>query len=311
LDLILRHFLCVLLLGFTCSLLAGSEGTDHPNSGSAAIRVLTYNVLHHHDGFLDWFDARIHGRATASERMAATLSLLENEDADLIALQEVTLKFLKVLKERFSGYHLATTLKPERGTIAEFLSPLHGLVILSKWSFTSMVIDRALMPSQLGRRMLVVTVQAEGHPLTLATCHLDSFREEHRTRTQQLHQFFKSLAAADNAILLGDFNFGDGEQPETAALRQDYRDPWLALHPEDPGLTFDVEHNPLAAINGFSHEPGRRLDRILVRAPDWQPVAIHRFGMQPVAIEKNKYYASDHYGVVLTLHLNTKISHVQ
>ena len=306
--LILRTFQCVLLLGFPGALTAADKVTGLPDPASLAIRVLTYNVLHHHDGFLDWIDARIHSRATASERMAATLSLLEHEGADLIALQEVTLPFLKLLKEQFPGYHLATTLKPERGSIAEFLSPPHGLVILSKWSFSSMVIDRALMPSQLARRMLLVTVQAGGHPLTVATCHLDSFREEHRTRTQQLHQFFKALAAANNAILLGDFNFGDGEQPETAALRQDYRDAWLAFHPEDPGLTYDVKHNPLAAINGFSHEPGRRLDRILVRTPDWIPIDIHRFGTQPVAIEGKEYYASDHYGVVVTLRLNHEAS---
>ena len=295
-------------LGFTSHLSAGSKVTEHPSSESATIRVLSYNVLHHDDGFLDWIDARIHGRATASERMATTLSLLEHEDADLIALQEVTIPFLNELKEKFPDYHLATTLKPEWGTIAEFLSPPHGLVILSKWSFSSMVIDRALMPSQLGRRMLLITVQAGGHPLTVATCHLDSFREEHRTRTQQLHQFFKLLAAADNAILLGDFNFGDGEQPETAALRQDYRDAWLAFHPEDPGLTYDVEHNPLAAINGLSHEQGRRLDRILLRTPDWVPIDIYRFGTQPVAIEGKEYYASDHYGVVVTLRLNREAS---
>lgn len=103
----------------------------------------------------------------------------------------------------------------------------------TRWPFTSIDNDRALIPSQLGRWMRLITVQAGAHPLTVATCHLDSFPEAHRTRTQQLHQFFKALAAADNAILLGDFNFGDGEQPKTAARRQNYRDAWLALHPED------------------------------------------------------------------------------
>jgi tyrosyl-DNA phosphodiesterase 2 len=192
--------------------------------------------------------------------------------------------------------------------MVEYLSPPEGLVILSRWSFTSIDNDRALIPSLLGRRMLLITVQAGAHPLTVATRHLYSFPESHRTRTQQLHQFFKSLAAADNAILLGDFNFRDSEQPETDALRQDYRDPWLALHPEDPGVTYDVEHNPLATANAFSNESGRRLDRILLRTPDWEPVAIHRFGTQPVAIEGNEHYASDHYGVVITLRVNSEES---
>jgi endonuclease/exonuclease/phosphatase family metal-dependent hydrolase len=303
---ILQPLLYVLLSVLASPLSAGGYA-EHPELGSTTIRLLTYNVLTHDVGLFDWIYSFIHRSATASERMMATMSLLEREDADIIALQEVTLPFLKLLKAGLPKYHFATTLDPDRGTIAEYLSPPDGLLIMSRWPFTR-IDNRPLVASQLGRRMLLITLQAAGYPLQVDTCHLDSFPEEHRTRAEQLHQLFKSLASADNAILLGNFNFGDGEQPETNALHRDFEDPWLSLHPEDLGLTYDVKHNPLAAANAFENESGRRLDRILVRAQDWVATNIHRLDKHPVAIEGKEYYASDHYGVVVTLRLNHEAS---
>jgi endonuclease/exonuclease/phosphatase family metal-dependent hydrolase len=93
---------------------------------------------------------------------------------------------------------------------------------------------------------------------------------------------------------MGDFNFGDGQQPETSALHEyyedygNYIDAWLALSPDNPGTTY----------HGY---PNRRLDRILVRSQDWEPLNIRLFGNEQVIIGGENYYASDHYGVVATL----------
>ena len=108
---------------------------------------------------------------------------------------------------------------------------------------------------------------------------------------------FALLAPYEAAVLLGDLNFGDGEQPETGHLARRYVDLWTALHPDLPGYTWDMERSEMARQGAFVLEQSRRLDRILARTPHFVPGSITILGDRPVAGSK-VVFPSDHFGLV-------------
>jgi endonuclease/exonuclease/phosphatase family metal-dependent hydrolase len=106
------------------------------------------------------------------------------------------------------------------------------------------------------------------------------------------------------AIVLGDFD----DTPDSASLRfwtgrqslhgmsVAYRDAWAAVHPDDPGLTFDPR-DPLVRAGEMSLDLGRRIDYVLVRCgihgPGLDITECTRVFDQPI----DGIWASDHFGV--------------
>ena len=284
------HQLSILLSIFICFAPAQAE-TPGP-SATDTLRILTYNIGRPDDSSFGRFGSFIRGEASATARSEAILALLREQDADVIALQEVTPVFLSALEEQKwrPQYHLEHTLSDSQLSEAPyFLQDPDGMAILSKSRCpVTAVYNRSLHSGYLARRMLMITLPMNGDSLRLATCHLESGRGYGEIRAQQLETFFEKLAPHDNAVLLGDFNFRDGQQPETSALHQEFRDPGLEL----------IKNGPISTFHGL---PGRRFDRILLRSKDWETVDIQLFGKEPVMIDGEKHLASDHYGVVATL----------
>jgi endonuclease/exonuclease/phosphatase family metal-dependent hydrolase len=109
-------------------------------------------------------------------------------------------------------------------------------------------------------------------------------------------------------IVLGDFD----DTPDSAALRYwtgrqslhgtcvCYRDAWAAVHPDEPGHTFDPR-NPLVRAGEMALELGRRIDYVLVRSgihgPDLAVRDCYRVFDQP----REGVWASDHFGVLARL----------
>lgn len=58
------------------------------------------------------------------------------------------------------------------------------------------------------------------------------------------------LGGAEEAFIMGDFNFGDGGG--NSILPADFSDAWPALHPNADGCTFDCTKNTLAALTTVS-----------------------------------------------------------
>ncbi|MDD9936052.1 MAG: hypothetical protein OXT09_20740, partial [Myxococcales bacterium] len=67
----------------------------------------------------------------------------------------------------------------------------------------------------------------------------------------------------------------------------------------DLQFTWDIEKSPMAARGSFPGEPSRRLDRILVRLPGYQPSDVSVLGDEPVG--KNGVFPSDHFGLAARL----------
>jgi endonuclease/exonuclease/phosphatase family metal-dependent hydrolase len=248
-------------------------------------------------------------------RTRAVLDILERSKADVIALQEVADWFLtELLAEPWArGYHM-----PTRN--GQPFAP-GGQVILSRRPIVR--VNAAVLMGRQRREVLVAEIKVGERTVAIATSHMESFLEDGPTRARQLEAIFGMLARAQDAVFMGDMNFGDGEEPETSKLDPRYVDLWTALRPSDAGFTWNMDNNPFARIGAFVGEPNRRLDRILVRSDTWRPSAIAIIGdrsagrrtlrlsdrariempERPPTTEEPEIevFPSDHYGLTATL----------
>lgn len=240
------------------------------------LRVLTYNVLADRDA--------------ADARVPRLLEILRDAKADIIVMQEFAPWFAeRLLKEEWvKPYHRPT--KDGRTLIA------HEYLVLSRFPVLSF--DQALLPGKQRRVYFAARLGLPTGPTDVATCHLESFLEDGPMRAQQLDVFFARLSGTHDAFFAGDFNFGDGEQPDTAHLDAEFRDAWLMLYPKDPGFTWNIEKSRMAREGSFVGEKSRRLDRILFRSKNWIPVSAQILGDSPIDPKNPRVFPSDHFGLL-------------
>ena len=247
------------------------------------LKLLTYNVLA--------------DKVEIEKRIPAIFKMMQNSDADVIAMQEVAPWFMELLlKEKWvKNYHMP--MEKDQVVVA------HGLLILSKGPITKITAD--YLPSRQQRAYLVIDTKIKGLDLKIGTCHLESPLESGEARAQQLDIFFNLLNPADNAILLGDFNFGDGEKPETTKIPATFLDVWLEANKGKPGFTWDIEKSNMAKKGSFPNEGSRRIDRILVKSKSLKPKEAKIIGMEPLDIKK-ELFPSDHFGLTGSLKIEDK-----
>ena len=216
------------------------------------------------------------------------LKLLEQSDADVIALQEVSPWFCEQLSKQdwFKKYH--GTMKNGK------LIAVGGLLIISKNKIVAVAAAR-LNAGRQGRALLTIDTHIGKIPVTVATCHLESFLQAGPTRALQIKQFMLSLAGKKHVVFMGDFNFGDGEA-EVSAIEKSYVDAWTQLHKKLPGLTWNMELSQMAKLGAFKTEKSRRLDRIFIKSPSLKPIQIKIIGNQPIPGSKT-IFPSDHFGL--------------
>ncbi len=265
-----------------------SAGTPDASAGSAKklpklplpeLTLVSYNVLA--------------DPVRVSERFPPLFELLARLDPDIIALQEVTDWIARLIHEQpwAQAYH-ASTLGGRRAHPG-------GQYILSK---RPILRSRSLaLPGRQRRTALFSTIAArEDVELTVVTTHLESFLEDGPLRARQLDAIFEALMIEDEAVLLGDFNFGDGELEE-GSINAEFDDLWKQLRPQEPGFTWDIERSEMARAGSFTGEPSRRLDRVLLRSELWTGGSIEIIGDEPVHAGKLDLFPSDHFGLVATL----------
>ncbi|MCJ1296855.1 hypothetical protein MMC34_008423, partial [Xylographa carneopallida] len=256
---------------------AAESSTEPP-----PLTLVSYNVLD---------DRYPEGAANCKQRWQHLIALLASLDADVIALQEVTPRFLAQLSAQEwvrSSYHLSDTLVSHT---AHTLDP-SGLLLLSK-----------ARPAQLhyrehdNRQLLALFELASGQLLCVANVHLTS--DHHRPSSTKRHNQLRSLTDACNwesadgrpvdVVVLGDTNMQDVE-----AVPDDYTDAAAAV-----GATYHPIDNALAKRVSRS---GRcsRYDRLLIRRSHpaaklaLRIVSAELLGVQPV----DGMFLSDHYGLL-------------
>lgn len=271
------------LTPFRCDPLTGEWTPAPPAQDRACARLtcVTFNI---------WF-----GSFYQEERADAMLDLLEQCDADVIGLQEVTLPFLRRLRARpwvRAGYALSDlhglTIQP------------YGVLLLTRATPRHLRLER--LPSLSGRQLLVADLELNGQITSVATVHLESKRSADRLRERQLARIFPELAAAPQAVLLGDLNFCASWPDENGRLDPAYQDVWSAVHGDAPGYTEDTAIN-LMRLQQKGKPKQVRFDRALLRAtrPGWRPDSIRLLGTAPIAPELPHVFPSDHFGLCASL----------
>ncbi|WP_225409143.1 poly(A) polymerase [Stigmatella hybrida] len=268
-----------------------------------ALTVATFNVL------FDLYDAEL---IDTRRRIPEALSLLRSVDADLIALQEVTEPFLRML--------LATPWIREHyflsdGPVAATVKP-YGQLLLSRFPFASL---RQCVFTR-DKRVIAGELRLKDGPVWVATPHLTSNRtaSPDSARAAQLRTLVDWANAlgpqAPDVVLAGDFNLGEDAAEAQVFTQEGFVDVWPLLRPEEPGFTFDPERNALATAMTVTGRR-QRLDRVLVRSRSGRltPRAVSLFGETPLpppeAPAGGPLFTSDHFGVRCVLRLDEPRAH--
>ena len=258
-----------------------------PAVAPESLQVVTYNVL---------FDLHETEHIYSERRRAACIALLRTRDAHIIALQEVTPQLWEQLLATpwvQDGYYVST------GPDAAGLVP-YGQALLSRWP---LALEVHAFSSQ--KRLLVGRLALAGRSVAVAAVHLTSNHkadavDKRREQLEVLRQWL--TREAGDALVLGDFNFGDGDENLHLAAAG-LVDAWQAVNPHHPGFTFDPVANPLAALNSRSGTAAR-YDRVLLYSPGraLAPIDITMFGDRPFADNDGQgLFSSDHFGLCCLL----------
>lgn len=262
---------------------SGTDTATSPDSGPAKssapkqLVFMTYNVLAE--------------KVAVSQRLEALFGIMNENQPDVIALQEVTPWFFKELldqpwvEKQYHGpsfLHAGSSYAPR------------GIYILSKYPIQKA--EWTFLSGKSGRAAMVVQFEISGRTMMVATMHMQSHPEDGPIRAKQLDEIFALVATADDAVVLGDFNFGDGEAEENR-IPSEYVDVWSTLHPNDLGYTWNIEKSEMAKKGSFPGESSRRIDRILLRSTAYEPSWIKIVGDKPL-VEDQTLFPSDHFGLV-------------
>jgi len=223
-----------------------------------------------------------------TERSMAIFAMIEEANADVIALQEVEDWFLEIMAQQ----------KWARSYHASDFGSGHapgGLLILSKMPLSSVAYYEKTQPGQVEvdqrGRLLAVKPDAGHHNLMIAATTLDWRTPQ--SRGDSLDYIFSILNSTTDVVLMGDFNFDYGSQPETSHIPDKFKDVWLQLRPERPGFTWDPIHNNYAHLSDPMSRPSR-VDRVFVASDYVSLNKISKIGSADV---------SPHYGLLTDLQL--------
>lgn len=241
----------------------------------AQLRVVTWNLL------FDRYEAE---RLCSAERWQDALDRLAALDADVIVLVEITAAMHRIVLaqpwvQRYAATHAAD----------DDLAP-YGQTILSRLPMR----DARSVPLDRGKRATLATVEHAGRTVGIAAIHLTSNRKPDAlvVRRAQLASLVAVIdeTPRDAWIVAGDFN-GPPDELALPALA----DVWESLHPGEPGHTFDVARNELAAAATTTGRSAR-MDRIHVRGLRALHCTLVGEARGPCGLPP-----SDHYGVVADL----------
>lgn len=247
-----------------------------PEDGAPGpLRVAFWNVL----------SDRHDPEATRLEpRLPGLLAALRAQEADVLALVEVTRRTLAAL---LADPWVRATYRVSDVT-GDTLGP-EGPLLLCRRPFTA-----AVRRFDNGKRALVGRLAGPQGPLAVAVVHLtsDQARDAAAKRAAELAAVADHLAAragAEDALLAGDLNTHHDDPGGLCAAG--WVDCWRAGRPSEPGDTFRPQHNALAARTSRRLLPAR-FDRLLLRG-GLEARRVDRFAAEPPA--------SDHDGLVVDL----------
>ncbi len=248
------------------------KGSDSKYDGVTEITLVTYNV-----NFSEYHSL---------QRNRSLIAVLEECNADIIALQEVTHTFLRRL--------LGTDWIRKSYSVSDFTGFTigeYGILMLSRLPVLQMTLHE--LPSFMQRRFLVSELRINNSTIKIGTVHLESTGDFHVQRAHQLRLIFEILENSDHSVLMGDMNFCASWKQENMNIDSRYQDLWSALKNDDKGYTM-IPNRRWGQV---------RFDRILMRSSmsGWKPKSIRLIGTEGISPSHPYVYPSDHYGLVAQL----------
>jgi len=245
---------------------------------ATSIKLITDNV---------WFSDEY-----IDERSKALLKILDESDADCIALQEVTYHFIQLLlmkKWVQNDYYVSDIRGDTFGS--------YGVIFLSRFPIKKLSICE--LPSDMERIFLVAELGINQESMSISTVHLESMEQSADLRAEQLGAIFPLLANSDSSVLMGDLNFCSSAENENRNIDATYCDSWEIMRPGEPGYTMDSSTNRMLSIN-TARENLSRIDRILFRQQDskWALKKITLLGTSPITESDTNIFPSDHFGLL-------------
>jgi tyrosyl-DNA phosphodiesterase 2 len=246
-------------------------------------RIVTFNTL---------FD--LYTSKNSEERYEHQIThLLPFQNADIIALNEVTKHYLSQLLEQewVRNYYISRFSNKKsykrNVDVKHFFS-----VILSRKPFYSLHHYWFHKSIRTKRSAILGTFKrSDGSLFSICTAHLVARPERHQDRYRQLKELF-SLLKSKPSLIVGDMNLH--YESEEKQLK-DVQDLWKIVKPDESGYTFDTQRNSMITMSNAR----LRLDRMLaVNAGNtFKCDDIRLFGDEPID-QVRKIFPSDHFGLV-------------
>jgi endonuclease/exonuclease/phosphatase family metal-dependent hydrolase len=225
------------------------------------LSIVTLNV---------WFDSIFQ-----QERFKATILTLESLDADIIALQEVTMNFYTLLKSSrvIQGGYIISAMGESWYSVVMLVKRCK-YIQLDKFTTT-------LFATKQDRFLLTAHITTLHSQFTVSTAHFESGIQDWELRKQQL----KVSNFTD--ILVGDFNVYDDLLESQFIASLGWSDAHLILPQPQNEFTF--------GSFGFKKTEKKRLDRVLFK--NFTVKEIQTFGDYTLDIPDFTVYPSDHLGI--------------
>lgn len=276
-------------------LVLAKEATPAPFSRSeetTGFSLLTYNVWGApQDSSNPYFQF--------DKRSEAILTMIAELSPDVICLQEVSVEWANAILE--NDYIRATYFSTD-GDI-ERIKSLYGLsqITLSKFPIVSIGVYG--LPGYEMSTMLNTHIQlghSEESIVSVSNIHLHSSKEYTPFRIAQLKivQGLLESERAENKIIAGDFNFGDGENwTENNHIKPTYEDCWLKLFSTAPGYTEDTTVNTMRyKMKGKSKQ--ERFDKVLsAKDNTFECTSMELVGTESIE-GTDEIWPSDHFGIL-------------
>jgi|SaaInlStandDraft_4_1057021.scaffolds.fasta_scaffold04958_2 exonuclease III/uncharacterized protein (UPF0248 family) len=232
------------------------------------IKIISFNCL------MDIYDKHI---TNINLRMPTILHYLEQYNADIVCLQEITIPMKKILMDNnfIKNNYYVTGNEPK----------VYGQITLTKY----MPVEQnlvALNANDMKKYITITCLNSMEEKIDFVNIHLTSVCQVDSTNKQkiQLDQLFSDLIN-EKAMIIGDYN------NELPIDKEDFNDVWTLLKPNDDGFTFDYMNNSLCNRLTRAHVR-MRLDRFLSRKVTSTDINI-------IFNESlNSVWPSDHFGVI-------------
>lgn len=216
------------------------------------------------------------------ERAEALFRIVEQLHPHFICLQEVTPRFVMLIREQAwvkKEYYCSDT---SGNTVHPY-----GVLMLTRLSTPAF--HSYSLPTNMGRKLLVTDTRINNQLFRVSTVHLESLQNPNY-RKAQLDLIFPILERhCSHSAIMGDFNFCS-ESSENANILPEYMDSWPF-----------IMGNSAEAIENGKTRKNQRLDRVLIRSSMFKPHSIHKLGTEPISEALPDVFPSDHNGLYVCL----------